>query len=85
MLARYNFYYERFLNSQAALEKAELRLKDLREKLTALIFEIYEVTYTDAHFLEDAILEMIHSRIVLKWQKITLSQDLLSGLFSFLT
>ncbi|CAD8072657.1 unnamed protein product [Paramecium primaurelia] len=67
VLQRYNFYYERFLNSQAAKEKAMQRLKQIKEQYITSIFKHYQFTYQDSQFLEEAMKELIQSRVVLKW------------------
>ncbi|CAD8083219.1 unnamed protein product [Paramecium primaurelia] len=67
ILARYNFYYERFLNSNSAVEQTQNRLKQLKEKHYQEIQEIYEVTSLQAGFLEEALNELVKSRQILKW------------------
>ncbi|CAD8125587.1 unnamed protein product [Paramecium sonneborni] len=67
ILARYNFYYERFLNSHSGVEQNQKRLKQLKEKHYQEIQDIYEVTNIEAGFLETALKELIQSRQVLKW------------------
>ncbi|CAK84353.1 unnamed protein product (macronuclear) [Paramecium tetraurelia] len=67
ILARYNFYYERFLNSNSAVEQIQARLKQFREKHNQEIQETYEVTSLEFEFLEEALKELAQSRQVLKW------------------
>ncbi|CAD8123702.1 unnamed protein product [Paramecium sonneborni] len=66
-IQRYNFYYEKFLNSSAAKEKAMKRIIQIRNTYNKLIFEYYQITYVDFQFLEEIMKELVQSRVVLKW------------------
>ncbi|KAM3140725.1 hypothetical protein pb186bvf_007130 [Paramecium bursaria] len=63
---RYNFYYERFLNCDAARKKSIARLNEIKNYQN-LIFEIFTFTEIQSQFLKDSVEEVIDSRGVMKW------------------